>query len=155
MVVLPIDSCEWHCLFCWVWNTGYLALNPHRLPTVDHSGDLWWSVGALLAPRFWRGRLSRGFVFPIYPPWLVRTPSPDISWITCCDHLRILDFRFQIGGCLVQNDYVSQTLMEVQSWPPPLSESALCNLKSAIRNRQSGGTPIYVVSRQQFMKYPD
>ena len=50
---------------------------------------------------------------------------------------QILDFRFQLEGCLLQTVYLSQTRMHVQFPTSVLSESVLCNLKSAIRIVQS------------------
>ena len=54
---------------------------------------------------------------------------------------QISDFRFQIERCLVQTDYLSKIRMHLELPLSALSYSVLCNLKSAIRNLQSGGTP--------------
>jgi len=64
---------------------------------------------------------------------LLQIFGPDILWITCCDH----EYGILPGvlGCR------------------PLRPTVLVRLGTNTL-RLPGGTPIFVVSRQQFMKYP-
>jgi hypothetical protein len=65
-----IDKVDQNLLFCRLWSTGLLALSPHRLAT-NYNGGQRRSVGISLAPRFWRDKLSRGFLFSTVLTWLL------------------------------------------------------------------------------------
>jgi len=55
---------------------------------------------------------------------------------------RILDLRFLT------------TIDDIELNSSDFAIFTIRNPESAFRNRRPGGTPIFVVSRQQFMKYP-
>jgi hypothetical protein len=98
----------------------------------------------LLRPRIWPSFLASSGVGPCDVPFRYASAS-------------ILDFGFRISDFLVQlmTSSLQFGFRHLFSGSHELfSKFSIRIPQSAFRNRRPGGTPIFVVSRQQFMKYP-